>query len=169
MSVPGADHLAVEGGLVTVELPATFLADDDTIVHIVGAATLGTMELLAIVLPGERITGATILVETVGTLAFVSDEDIVVAAGADEDAVVGPKHTTLLILTVCTEQDVLKVSVIVASGLEMANTFLQTSFNLTEVPWIAKDARQLTRLWMKLGVEDEITLVLTIDSILAIA
>ena len=169
MSVPGADHLTVEGGLVTVELPATFLADDDTIVHVVGATTLGTMELLAIVLPREGITGATILVETVGALTFVSDEDVVVAAGTDDDAVVGPKHTTLLVLTVCTEQDVLKVSVIIASGLEMANTFLQTGFNLTEVPRVAKNARQLTRLWMKLGVEDEITLVLTIDSILAIA
>ena len=101
-------------------------------------------------------------------MALVGDEDVVVAAGAKEYAVVGPKHTTLLVLTVCAEKDVLKVTIIVSSGLQMADAFLQRGFNLTEMSRVAKNARQLARLWMKLGVEDEITLILTIDGILAV-
>ena len=101
-------------------------------------------------------------------MALVGDENVVIAAGAKEYAVVGPKHTTLLVFAICAEQDVLYVSIIVASGLQMADTFLQRGFNLTEMPRVAKNARQLARLWMKLGVEDEITLILTIDGILAV-
>ena len=124
MSVPGADHLTIEGSLVTIKLFAAFLADYDSVVHVVGTTTFGTMELLAIVLPRQRIACATVLVQAIGTLALVGNEDVVVAAGAKEYAVVGPKHTTLLVLAVCAEQDILKVTIIVASGLQMADTFL---------------------------------------------
>ena len=69
--VPGTDDLTVEAGIIAVELVASTIADDGAVVHVVAAATLGTMELLAVALPRQRITGATVLTETVGALAFV--------------------------------------------------------------------------------------------------
>ena len=56
------------------------------------------MEQGAVLLPGQGITGAAILFKTVGTLALIGDEHIVVAAGADDDTVVGAKYTVLLVL-----------------------------------------------------------------------
>ena len=90
--------MAVEGSLVTVELTATAFADDGAVVDIVGTIALAAMELGAVFLPRKGITGAAILLKTVGTLALIGDEHVVVAAGANDDTVVGAKYTVLLVL-----------------------------------------------------------------------
>ena len=77
---------------------ASAFADDGAVVDIVGTIALAAMELGAVFLPGKGITGAAILFKTVGTLALIGDEHIVVAAGADDDTVVGAKYTVLLVL-----------------------------------------------------------------------
>ena len=51
-SVPGADTLAVEGSLVTVELTATAFADDGAVIDIIGTVALIAMEQGAVLLPG---------------------------------------------------------------------------------------------------------------------
>lgn len=148
---------------------ASAVADDGAVVHIVTAAALGAMELLAVVLPGQGITGAAVLVETVGALAFIGDKGVVVAAGADNDAVTGSEGTALLVLAVGAEEDVLSCPVVVASGLQMTGVIPHLSLNLTEMAWVADNRRQLTGLGVQLRVEEEVTLVLAIDDILAIA
>ena len=148
---------------------AAAVADDGAVVHIVAAAALGAMELLAVVLPGQGITGAAVLVETVGALAFIGDKGVVVAAGADNDAVAGSECAALLVLAVGAEEDVLSSPVVVAGGLQMAGVIPHLSLNLTEMAWVADNRRQLTGLGVQLRVEEEVTLVLAIDDILAIA
>ena len=148
---------------------AAAVADDGAVVHIVTAATLGAMELLAVVLPGQGITGAAVLVETVGALAFIGDKGVVVTAGADDDAVTGSEGAALLVLAVGAEEDILSCPVVVASGLQMTGVIPHLSLNLTEMAWVADNRRQLTGLGVQLRVEEEVTLVLAIDDILAIA
>lgn len=169
LSVPGADQLAVEGSLVAIELLAAMIADNGAIVHIVSTAALGAIELLAVVLPQQRIACAAKLAETVGALAFVGDEDIVVAAGADDDAVAGSEYTALLVLTIGGKRNILCGTVVVAGGLQVAGTVLHVGLNLTEVPGIADDARQLARLRVELRVEEEVALVLAVDGVFAVA
>ena len=161
--------MAVEGGLIAVELTATAFADNGAVVNIVGTVALVTMEQGAVLLPGQGITGAAVLVETVGALAFIGDKDIVVAAGADDDAVAGSEGAALLVLAVGAEEDVLSCPVVVASGLQMTGVIPHLSLNLTEMAWVADNRRQLTGLGVQLRVEEEVTLVLAIDDILAIA
>ena len=148
---------------------ASAVADDGAVVHIVTAATLGAIELLAVVLPRQGLTGAAVLVETVGALAFIGDKGVVVAAGADNDAVTGSEGTALLVLAVGAEEDVLSCPVVVASGLQMTDVIPHLSLNLTEMAWVVDNRRQLTGLGVQLRVEEEVTLVLAIDDILAIA
>lgn len=167
--VPGTDDLTVEAGIIAVELVTSAIADDGAVVHVVAAATLGTMELLAIVLPREGVTSAAELTETVGALALIGDKDIVVAAGANDNTVVCTKDTALLVLTVGGEWNILYGTIIVAGGLDMTDTLVQTGLYLTEMTRVANDARQLTRLWMKLCVEEKITPILTVYGILSIA
>ena len=50
-SVPGADELAVEGGLIAVKLSAATFADNGAVVDIVGTITFVAMEQGAVVLP----------------------------------------------------------------------------------------------------------------------
>ena len=145
------------------------IADDCAVVHVVSTATLGAVELLAVVLPRKGIAGAAKLVETVGALTLVGDKYIVVAAGADDDAVASSEHTTLLLLSFGAEEDVLYGSVVVAGGLQVAGTVLHVGLNLTEVPRIAEDGSQLTRLRVELCVEDEIALVLAVDGVFTVA
>ena len=153
MSVPGADELTVEGSLVAVELTATAFADDGAVVDIVGTIALIAMEQGAVVLPGQGITGAAILLKAVGTLALIGDEDIVVAAGADNDAVVGTKYATLLVLTIGGKRNILCGIIVVASGLDMTDALIQTGLHFAEMARIADDARQLTRYRMELSIK----------------
>ena len=148
---------------------ASAIADDGAVVHIVAAAALATMELLAVVLPRQGITGAAVLVETVGALAFIGDKGVVVTAGADDNAVAGSECAALLVLAVGAEEDVLSCPVVIAGGLQMADVVPHLSLNLTEMAWVADNRRQLTGLGVQLRVEEEVTLVLAIDDILAIA
>lgn len=144
------------------------IADDGAVVHVVSTAALGAVELLAIVMPRKGIAGAAKLAKTVGALALVGDEDIVVAAGADDDAVAGSEHTALLFLWFGAEEDVLCGTVVVAGGHQMAGAVLYVGLNLAEVPGIAEDACQLTRLWVELRVEEEVALVLAVDGIFSL-
>ena len=153
MSVPGADELTVEGSLVAVELTATAFADNGAVVDIVGTVALVAMEQGAVFLPGQGITGAAILLKTVGTLALIGDEHIVVAAGADDDAVVGTKYATLLVLTIGGKRNILCGIIVVAGGLDMTDALIQTGLHLTEMARIADDARQLTRYRMELSIK----------------
>ena len=168
-SVPDADELAVEGGLIAVKLSATTFADNGAVVDIVGTIALAAMEQGAIVLPGQGITGAAILLKTVGALALIGDEHIVVAAGADDDAVVGTKYTTLLVLTIGGKRNILFGTIVVAGGLDMTDALLQTGLNVTEMTRITDNARQLTRNRMELRIEKEIAAVLTIDGVFGVA
>ena len=160
--------MAVEGGLIAVELTATAFADDGAVVDIVGTIALAAMELGAVFLPGKGITGAAILFKTVGALALIGDEHIVVAAGADDDTVVGTQLTALLVLKFGGERNILCGTIVVAGGLDMTDALLQTSLHLTEMAGIADDARQLTRYRMELRIEDEIATVLVIDGVLSV-
>ena len=166
--VPSTDELTVEGSLIAVKLTASVTADDSAVVDIVSTVTLAAMELGAVFLPRQGITGAAILLQTVGALAFIGDKHIVVAAGADDDAVVGSQHTALLVLTVCGEWNVFRSTIVVASGMDMSDALLQTGFNLTEMTWVTQDARQLTRHRMKLRVEEEKALILTVDGVFGV-
>jgi hypothetical protein len=168
LSVPGANQQTVESGLIAIELAPSPIADNGAVIDVIGAAALVAMQLSAVLLPREGITGAAILFETVGTLALKGDKDVVVAAGADDDTVVGSQHTALLVLTVCGEWNVFRSTIVVASGMDMSDALLQTGFNLTEMTWVTQDARQLTRHWMKLGVEEEKALILTIDGVFGV-
>lgn len=169
LSVPGADELAVEGGLVAIKLTATAFADDGAVVDIVGTIALIAMEQGAVVLPGQGITGAAILLKAVGTLALIGDKNIVVAACADNDTVVGTKYATLLVLTVGGKRNILDGTIVVAGGLNMTDAHLQTGLNVTEMTRIADDARQLTRYRMELRIEKEIAAVLAIDCVFSVA
>ncbi len=169
MSVPGADELTVEGGLVAVKLTASVAADDGAVVDIVSTIALAAMEHSAVVLPGQGITGATILLKAVGTLALIGDEYIVVTAGADDDAVIGTQDAALLVLTLRSEWNILDGTIVVAGGLDMTDALLQTGLNVTEMAWIADNARQLTRYRMELRIEEEIAAVLAIDGVFSVA
>ena len=154
-SVPGTEELAVEGGIVAIEGLTTLARGDGAVVHIIVTAALGTRQLVATLL-------------AVGTLSLVGNEHVIVTAGADDDAVVSPQDTTLLVLTLCAEQDIFYMTIVIAGGLQTAKPPLHAGFNLTEVSWVAKDARQLAGHRMDLRVEDEITLVLTKDSVFSL-
>ena len=169
MSVPGADELAVKGGLVAVKLTASVAADNGAVVDIISTVTLAAMELGAVFLPGQGITGAAILLKTVGALALIGDEHIVVAAGADDDTVVGAKYTVLLVLKFGGKRNILCGFIVVAGGLDMTDALVLTGLNVTEMARIADNARQLTRHWMKLCIEEEIAAVLAIDCVFSVA
>ena len=168
MSVPGADELTVEGSLVAVELTATAFADNGAVVNIVGTVALVTMEQGAVLLPGQGITGAAILFKTVGALTLIGDEHIVVAAGADDDTVVGTQLTALLVLKFGGERNILCGTIVVAGGLDMTDAHLLAGLHFTEMAGIAQDACQLTRYRMKLRIEEEIAAVLTIDGVFGV-
>ena len=161
--------MAVEGGLVAIKLTATAFADDGAVVDIVGTIALIAMEQGAVVLPGQGITGAAILLKAVGTLALIGDEHIVVAAGADDDTVVGAKYTVLLVLKFGGKRNILDGTIIVAGGLDMTDALLQTGLNVTEMARITNNARQLTRYRMELRIEKEIATVLAIDGVFGVA
>ena len=161
--------MAIKGGLIAVELTASAFADDGAVVDIVGTIALDAMELGAVFLPRKGITGAAILLKTVGTLALISDEYIVVAAGADDDTVVGAKYTVLLVLKFGGKRNILDGTIIVAGGLDMTDAHLLAGLHFTEMARIAQDARQLTRYRMKLRIEEEIAAVLTIDGVFGVA
>ena len=127
------------------------------------------MEHSAVVLPGQGITGATILLKAVGTLTLIGDEHIVVAAGADDDAVVGTQDAALLVLTVGGERNILDGTIVVACGLDMTDALVLAGLNVTEMARITDDARQLTRHRMELRIEEEITAVLAIDGVFGVA
>ena len=91
------------------------------------------MEQGAVLLPGQGITGAAILFKTVGALALIGDEHIVVAAGADDDAVVGTKYATLLVLTIGGKRNILEGIIVVAGGLDMTDALIQTGLHLAEM------------------------------------
>ena len=148
---------------------ASTVADDGAVVHIVAAAALGAMELLAVVLPGQGITGAAILFKTVGALALIGDEHIVVAAGADDDTVVGAKYTVLLVLKFGGKRNILDGIIVVAGGLDMTDALFLAGLHFTEMARIAQDARQLTRYRMELRIEKEVASVLAIDSVFGVA
>ena len=160
--------MAVEGSLVAIELMASAFADDGAVVDIVGTIALAAMELGAVFLPGKGITGAAILFKTVGTLALIGDEHIVVAAGADDDTVVGAKYTVLLVLKFGGKRNILDGIIVVAGGLDMTDAHLLAGLHFTEMARIAQDARQLTRYRMELCIEEEIAAVLAIDSVFGV-
>ena len=160
--------MAIKGGLIAVELTASAFADDGAVVDIVGTIALAAMELGAVFLPRKGITGAAILFKTVGTLALIGDEHIVVAAGADDDTVVGAKYTVLLVLKFGGKRNILDGTIIVAGGLDMTDALFLAGLHFTEMARIAQDARQLTRYRMELRIEDEIAAILMIDGVLSI-
>ena len=166
--VPSTDELTVEGSLIAVKLTASVTADDGAVVDIVSTVTLAAMELGAVFLPRQGITGAAILLKAVGALALIGDEHIVVAAGADDDAVVGTKDAALLVLTVSGNWHILDGTIVVAGALDMTDALLQTGLNMTEMAWIADDACQLTRHRMELRIEEEIATVLAIDGVFSV-
>ena len=161
--------MAVEGSLVTVELAATAFADDGAVIDIIGTVALIAMEQGAVFLPGKGITGAAILFKTVGTLALIGDEHIVVAAGADDDTVVGAKYTVLLVLKFGGKRNILCGFIVVAGGLDMTDALFLAGLHFTEMARIAQDARQLTRYRMELRIEEEIAAVFAIDSVFSVA
>ena len=107
--------------------------------------------------------------KTVGTLALIGDEHIVVAAGADDDTVVGAKYTVLLVLKFGGKRNILDGIIVVAGGLDMTDALLLVGLHFTEMARIAQDARQLTRYRMELRIEDEIAAVFAIDSVFGVA
>ena len=161
--------MAVEGSLIAIELMASAFADDGAVVDIVGTIALAAMELGAVFLPGKGITGAAILLKTVGALALIGDEHIVVAAGADDDTVVGAKYTVLLVLKFGGKRNILDGIIVVAGGLDMTDALLLAGLHFTEMARIAQDARQLTRYRMELRIEEEIAAVFAIDSVFSVA
>ena len=161
--------MAIKGGLIAVELTASAFADDGAVVDIVGTIALAAMELGAVLLPGQGITGAAILFKTVGTLALIGDEHIVIAAGADDDTVVGAKYTVLLVLKFGGKRNILDGIIIVAGGLDMTDALFLAGLHFTEMARIAQDARQLTRYRMELRIEKEVASVLAIDSVFGVA
>lgn len=161
--------MAVEGSLIAIELMASAFADDGAVVDIVGTIALAAMELGAVFLPGKGITGAAILFKTVGTLALIGDEHIVVAAGADDDTVVGAKYTVLLVLKFGGKWNILCGFIVVAGGLDMTDAHLLAGLHFTEMAGIAQDACQLTRYRMELRIEKEVASVLAIDSVFGVA
>ena len=106
-----------------------------------------------------------ILFQAVGALAVVGYQAILVTAGADDNAVVGPESVGHLTFLCRAEEDVLSVTVVVAGGLQSADTVEHIALNLTEVPGVAEDGRQLTGQGMERGVENEITMVVVGDGI----
>lgn len=162
------EEQAVEGGIVAIEGLTALARGDSAVIHIIVTAAFGTRQLVAALLPSQGVSRTAKLVQAVGTLSLVGNEHVIITAGADDDAVVSPKDTTLLILTLCAEQDIFYIPVVIAGGLQTAKPPLHAGFNLTEVSWVAKDARQLAGHRMDLRVEDEITLVLTIDSVFSL-
>ena len=167
--VPSTDELTVEGSLIAVKLTASVTADDGAVVDIVSTVTLAAMELGAVFLPRQGITGTAILLKAVGTLTLIGDEHIVVAAGADDDAVVGTQDAALLVLTIGGERNILNGTIVVAGALDMTDALVQAGLNVTEMARIADDACQLTRHRMELRIKKEIATVLAIDGVFDVA
>ena len=166
--VPSTDELTVEGSLIAVKLTASVTADNGAVVDIVSTVALAAMKLGAVFLPRQGITGTAILLKAVGTLALIGDKHIVVAAGADDDAVVGTKYAALLVLTVSGNWHILDGTIVVAGGLDMTDALVQAGLNVTEMARIADDACQLTRHRVKLRIKKEIATVLAIDGVFSI-
>ena len=114
------------------------------------------------------VEGSLVLLKAVGTLTLIGDEHIVVAAGADDDAVVGTQDAALLVLTIGSEWNILDGTIVVAGALDMTDALLQTGLNMTEMAWIADDACQLTRHRVKLRIKEEIATVLAIDGVFSV-
>ena len=146
-------------------MDACVAASDDTVVDIVGASALGTVELQSAFLPFEGIVRIVILLQAVGALSVVGYQTVIVTAGADDDAVVGTEGVGYLALLFRAEEDVLFGAVVVAGGLQAAYTSVHIALHHTEMSGVAEDRRQLTGQGMERGVEDEVAMVVAGDGI----
>ena len=110
-------------------------------IHVVATAALRTTEQLAVVLPVKWVIDTIIVGEAVRALAVVCDEGELIAAGADDNAVVGSKGETDLALLGGGEGDILRRTVVVAGGLQVGNTLYDPVFHLTEMTIVPQNAR----------------------------
>ena len=99
------------------------------------------MQLETVLLPGKGVIVAVVVCQTVRTLAVVSDKTKFIAAGADDDAVVGTKGERHLTFLFCAEGDVLDGIVVVTGGLQMTDTSFKTALDLTEMTAVAEYSR----------------------------
>ena len=89
MLIPCPEDCTVVGSIIGVELSAALPCRHYAIVHIVGALTTATRQLLAIGRPRQGIARTAILLQTVGTLPFIAHEVTCIAAASDNDGIVG--------------------------------------------------------------------------------
>ena len=101
--IPGMDEVAVEHYFVSEELfvVSRSVTGDSAIVDIIRAITFGTMQLHTVFLPGEGITNSTVISQTVGALAVIGYELVVITASADDNTVVGTKVIVKLTFLGC--------------------------------------------------------------------
>ena len=166
-SVPGTEDTAVVGSHVHQELTAWGAIGHHTVVHVVTATAFLTMELLAVVLPGQWVTGAVVVGEAVRTLTVVGLQGEIVGAGAYDETVVGTEGEVDLALLGSGEGDVLRGSVVVAGGLQVAHSLRDTRLDLAEMATVAQYARQLTRQGVERRVENEVATVVAADGLVA--
>ena len=125
---------------------------------------------MAVVLPGEGIAVASVIREAVGALAVPREQGEIIAASADDDAVVGAEVVIKLGLAFCGEGYIVLGVVEVAGGLQMADALvIDIGLHLAEVAVVAQDACEMTGQGMERGVEDELTAVLTADAVVGVA
>ena len=94
------DEVAVEYYFVFEQLfvVTRSVTGDSTIVDVIRAVAFGTMQLQTVFLPGEGIAHAVVISQTVGALAVIGDEQIIIAADADDNTVIGPQVIVKLTL-----------------------------------------------------------------------
>jgi hypothetical protein len=101
--IPGMDEVTVEYYFVSEKLfvATRSVTGDSAIVDIIRAITFGTMQLHTVFLPGEGIANTIIISQTIGTLAVIGYELVVITASADDNTVVGTKVIVKLTLLGC--------------------------------------------------------------------
>ena len=125
------------------------------------------MELLPIVLPGQRVVVAIVIVETIGTLAVVGLEGEIISACSDNKTIVSAKSEMNLTLFGGGKSNNLSGTIIVAGGLQKGDTLREIGRYLTEMTAITHDARQLARQGVERRVENETATVVPTDTLIS--
>ena len=126
------------------------------------------MELQPILLPRQRIVSASLFRETIRTLAIVGYQAILIATGADDDAVIGTESVWYLHLWLRSDENIFRSIVVIARRLQMPPAIHQAGLYLAEMPGVVKNGRQLARQRMLRRIKDEIAAVVTGDVVLCI-
>ena len=124
------------------------------------------MQQGSVLLPCERIVRPSLFFQAVGTLPVVGHQLVVIAAGADDDTVVGSQFT-LALLNLIPEYHVFRSMIVITGGLQVSYPLNNAGLYLDKMAGVAKNTRQMTRQRMQLSIEDEVAHIFLRDAAVA--